>query len=920
MSVSRWPTSRLPGAWLGSVLRSVLRSIFLLSLLLGSWSSAAAVHEDGMDGTDGVDLARPGGQIQLVQQLSLLKDRSGQLDLAAALARTDWHAATLDTLNRGFTASTFWLQGTLYNSSDRPLMRWLSVGAVRLEDVRYFRFTPGEAAPRETLLGGTREPLDSRPVRAALSVFPVKLAAGERMHFALRIQSRSAVDMTVKVWRPSAFRSAEERALIIKMLLVGAMFTVALYTLMLGLIRHDRVFLLLTGAVVAVAIYDLAFQGYLYRYHLIGNGELALRMPVGAAAVAIPLFSAMMMMFVEIDRIAFWKWVYRTIICATPLIGLWTAFGDYRTSAVFMLGVILVCNIAWPVSMIDGWRRGFANARLLMLSFVIACPMLFVRLAMLQGVLAEKWVVSVDAAWGDFSMLVMMALIVIGRSRQLQKAQQQTQQDLLDAKAWEHERLERAVVERTQALQAALIAADEAKGAQTDFLARISHDLRTPLTSIIGFSDLVQAGGREDAERGRIIRRSANHMLAMVNDLIEYAGGADPDALRLEPVYIHALLDAIVQEGASLAGKRGNRFVSDICGELPAILELDGKRIRQVLGNLIDNATKFTRRGTVTLSVDCRAGAAPGMPVTLMFSVKDTGYGIAAEDQEHIFEPFLRLDAARRQPGVGLGLAIVRQWISLMGGTLVLQSALGAGTTVSISLRPRPLEEANVTQHYVSDAIGMLPSIDGSGLRIWIAEDTAEILQLLNDDLSSLGFIVETASDGTGMIQRIMQPDGPAPDLLLTDHMMPGADGMAVLAAARRYRPALPVVALSAMPQTVGGRGNNGSDRDSDAPGYDACLLKPVNLVDLHNTLARLLKLTRVPSADIALNRKSLIRPATHILAETQRLIELGAISDLIDWAENLAARDPQCGEFALKVRHFARLGDLVELQSLCRA
>jgi signal transduction histidine kinase/DNA-binding response OmpR family regulator len=907
MSVGPWPMRRLSGAWL----RSVLQSVFLLSLLLGSWPSvavAAAVPEDG------VDLAGSGEEIQLVRQLSLLEDRSGQLDAAAALARTDWHAATLGTLNRGFTPSTFWLQGTLYNSSDQTLKRWLSVGVVRLEDVRYFRFAPGETAPRETLLAGNREPLDSRPVKAARSVFPVTLAPGERIHFALRIQSRSAIKMAVDVWTPSAFRSAEERALIIKMLLVGAMFTVALYTLMLGLIRHDRVFLLLTGTVATAAIYDLAYQGYLYRYHVIDGGELALRVPVVAAAVAVALFSAMMVTFVEIGRIAFWKWVYRTIICAMPLIGLWTAFGEYRTSAEFMVGAVLMCNIAWLASMVDGWRRGFANARLLLLSFIVACPMLFVRLAMLHGELAEKWVTSIDGAWGDLSMLLMMALIVMGRSRQLQKAQQQTQQDLLDAKAWERERLERAVAERTHELQAALIAADEAKGAQTDFLARISHDLRTPLTSIIGFSDLVQAGGREDAERGRIIGRSANHMLAMVNDLIEYAGGADPDALRLEPVYTHALLDSIVQEGASLASKRGNRFVSNICGELPPILELDGKRIRQVLGNLIDNATKFTQRGTITLSVDCRTGAAPRMPLTLVFSVKDTGYGIAVEDQERIFDPFLRLDRARRQPGVGLGLAIVKQWISLMGGTLALKSALGMGTTVSVSLTPRALEEAEVARHYVSDPFGVLPLIDGSGLRIWIAEDTAEIRQFLNDELSSLGFIVETASDGGAMIDRIMQPDGPTPDLLLTDHMMPGADGMAVLAAARRYLPALPVVALSAMPQAVGARSDNGES------GYDACLLKPVNLVDLRNTLARLLKLTRTPSLDIALDNKSLIRPSPQILAETQPLIELGAISDLIDWAENLAAREPQCGEFALKVRHFARLGDLVELQLLCRA
>ncbi|CAN7471220.1 hybrid sensor histidine kinase/response regulator [Caballeronia sp. LjRoot34] len=882
-------------------------TIVLTGFLLGSVSAQASSQDDGLD------LATVSSHLRLTRQLSLLEDKTGQLEVTSALTGAGWHLASPRTLQRGFTASAFWLKGTLYNSSNQPVTRWLSVGVERLEDVRYFSFAPGDRLPREMLLSGNREPLGLRPIRAALPVFPVTLAPGERISFALRIQSRSTINMDVDVWNPRTFRQVEERDSMIEMLLAGSMLTVTLYTLILGAIRRDRVFLLLGCAVVAEVFYSLAFHGFLYRYVLTGGGEWVLRSPTLFSSVAAASFSAMAVAFMGLERVSYWRWIYRALIGALIAATLWTAVGDYRASANVAIDLVILCNVVWAASALDGWRRGFANARLFLLSFAPDCVTLFLRIAVILGAFPQRWVAGTEMAWDNLSVLLMMVLIIAGRTTQSHRAQRQAQQDLLDAREREQERLEQAVNERTHELQDARIAADEANGAKTDFLARVSHDLRTPLTSIIGFADLVQAAGREDAERGRIIRRSANHMLTMVNDLIDYAGGSNPDALRPEPVYLHGLLDSIAQEGASLADKRGNRFVLDIRGELPPILELDNKRILQVLGNLIDNATKFTQNGTITLSVDCQAGT-PNAPVTLLFVVADTGCGIAPEDKERIFEPFLRLDAARHVPGIGLGLAIVRQWILRMGGALEVDSVLGVGTTVRVSLTARPVDEAEITRHYVSDAIGVLPLIDGSGLRIWIAEDTAEIRQFLTDELSSLGFIVEALSDGRAIIERIIESDGPPPDLILTDHMMPGADGTAVLAATRRCLPTVPVVAVSATPQAVRAR------RDEGGLGYDACLLKPVNLAELRNTLARLLQLTRAPSVDDTLNDEPLIRPSTQTLAETKLLIELGAISDIIDWAEKLATDDPQCEVFALKVRHLARLGDLAELQSLCRA
>ncbi|MBU9197941.1 hybrid sensor histidine kinase/response regulator [Burkholderia gladioli] len=898
--------------WRPLALALPLCSLFpLLALVLLMTHPASIEAGESGPAVEVIDLARLAPQLPLTRQLALLEDPGGRLDAAAALASPNWQPATPAALTRGYSASAFWLTGTLENSGRQEVTRWLSVAVVRLEDVRYFRFAPGDDRPRETVLAGNREPLLGRPVKTALSVFPITLAPGERMRFALRIQSRSSISMAADLWTPGAFRDNEQQGAMGEMLLVGSLLTITVYALCLGFSRRDPVFLLLAGTVLSDIAYDLAFRGYLYRYVLVDGGEWVLRAPSIAGAITTALFSAMAMAYAELERIPYWKWIYRALIALQCLFGLWCAFGDYRVSANLALDSIVLCNLVWIVSMLDGWRRGHANARLFLLAFAIDCATLFLRLAFLYGILPERW--GAGIAWDNLSVLLMMILTVSGRAMHLERQQQRAQQALLDERAREQERLERAVGERTEALHTALIAAGEANRAKTDFLARVSHDLRTPLTSIIGFADLVQAGGREDAARGGIIRRSATHMLHMVNDLIDFAAGRDTDALHPAPVYTHALLDALSNEAQSLAGKAGLRFVLDLRNEVPPILELDDKRIRQIVGNLVDNAIKFTRAGTVTLSVDCRSEPPATAAVALMIAVSDTGCGIAAEAQSRIFEPFHRLDAARSLPGIGLGLAIVKHWVSRMNGMLTLDSTPGLGTTITLTIPSRIVPEADAARHHLSDTAGVLPSIAGNGLRIWVAEDAAEIRQFLDDELSNLGFEVETMPDGAALIQRVIGARGPRPDLVLTDHTMPRAGGAAVLAAVRQHFPTAPVVVLSALPQAVEETRGSG-----DAAGYDACLLKPVNLPELHNTLARLLGLARESTAGPPQGEEApLVRPSMHALAEARQLIGLGAITDLADWADGLAARDRRCATFALKVQQLARLGELGELRVL---
>ncbi|MEQ9331080.1 MHYT domain-containing protein [Thalassobaculum sp.] len=266
--------------------------------------------------------------------------------------------------------------------------------------------------------------------------------------------------------------------------------------------------------------------------------------------------------------------------------------------------------------------------------------------------------------------------------------------------ATEAERLRRHVVEleatkrdlqaTTEQLQAALQAAAAGSEAKTQFLATMSHELRTPLNAVIGFAEMMNReiygphGDPRYAEFARTIVSSGQHLLDLINDVLDVSG---LDAGRLElqetDIDVGELVDGALRMLEGQADQAGLRLEAEVPANLPA-LSADARRLRQVLLNLVSNALKFTPEGgrvTVSAAVDS-AG--------LTVSVADTGIGIAAEDVPRALEPFEQVDSrlSRRYQGSGLGLPLSRQLVELHGGTLSIESAVGTGTTVTVTLPP----------------------------------------------------------------------------------------------------------------------------------------------------------------------------------------------------------------------------------------
>lgn len=772
--------------------------------------------------------------------VAMLRVDHRDLALNEALARDDWRRVPPPELNVGFTSSTIWIRGVLCNPSQAPVTRWLAVGAARLESVRFFRLLPPGAGPAQSLLAGNTQPLAARPVPALLPIFPITLAPGERVQWLLKVHSASAVEIIPTLWEPAAYRQSEGLELVGAALLAAIAVLVVIFSLLQAWSWRDRSFLLLALWMALALLFAMASGGYLYRFVFAQGGPWALRAPATLGTLASVCYAAVTLAFTGLACVPLWKWSYRGFVGLLLASALWTAFGDYRSGAMFANRVILLFYLTWFVSLLDAWRRRLPNARIFLLAYAPVWVLLILGMLQLHAVLDWAPLRYLPTSWlPGLCVIGMVGALATRRSAQMYATHAAALRAFLDARTAEQTRLEHAVLERTTELRAALTSADQANRAKTDFLASISHDLRTPLTTIIGFAELLQSTGGKSAERARMIRSSARHMLTMVNNLIDYARGNARDPAP-EPgdnpaVYLYALLDTIAHAGAELARRHGNRFAFRLGAPLPPVVVLDADGLYRALINLLDNAGKYTREGEMTFSVTGHTELAPQPSVLLRFRVADTGPGIAPEDHHRALEPFRRLANAHGMPGIGMGLAITQQWVRLQGGTLTIESDLGAGTRVHLTVPARVATEAEVPQHHVAAFKTQARELDGDGRLIWVAEDTADIRHLLEDELCAMGFAVEAFADGRAAIERLSASPASLPDLLITDYLMPRADGMELLRAARAWRPEMPVVLLSALPCPFARGASRGG------PGFDAVLPKPIDFAELENTLEHLL-------------------------------------------------------------------------------
>lgn len=340
------------------------------------------------------------------------------------------------------------------------------------------------------------------------------------------------------------------------------------------------------------------------------------------------------------------------------------------------------------------------------------------------------------------------------------------------------------------------VLAEEANRMKSAFLANMSHDMRTPLTGILGMSEILADSRDAEAQirARRYLREAAEALLEMVTDLTDHAA-LDAGRLRLtpRPFALRAAVARCLDLFAPICASRGLSLKAEVAAETPEWLRGDEFRLRQALGNLIGNAVKFTEYGGVHVSVASENGTAPA--VALRCVVRDTGPGVSPDERETIFERFERGSAAREREGTGLGLGIAREIARRMGGDVVLEDTPGPGACFVLSARLEPCDPPQAAAPSAS------PGTDccGGNVRVLLAEDNSVNAYYFEQVLSGAGYEALVARDGRAAL-RLLQSR--AVDVMLLDLRMPGPDGLEVARLVREGRtkaPAdLPVVALTA--------------------------------------------------------------------------------------------------------------------------
>ncbi|HQV31512.1 MAG TPA: ATP-binding protein, partial [Calditrichia bacterium] len=328
-------------------------------------------------------------------------------------------------------------------------------------------------------------------------------------------------------------------------------------------------------------------------------------------------------------------------------------------------------------------------------------------------------------------------------------------------------------------LKRARDAAEVANRAKSAFVANISHELRTPMNSILGFSDLLKGQLHDAKQRDYLtaISSSGRNLLALINDLLDLSK-IESGMLDIRPsaISLHNFLRDLGRTYGLKAQEKRLEFRIEIPDNLPPAVLLDEVRLRQVLINLIGNAIKFTDKGFVSVQVACAADRANPQKIDLHIGIRDTGIGIPLEEQYRIFQAFVQQSRQdnRRYGGTGLGLAITERLVKMMGGTIKLDSQPGAGSLFLVKLPGVQTSAQAIPEQIEEDEAAYLKRFRFTDQKVLVVENNDLNRRLVRDYLVDHSLKLIEAANGE---EALEQARAEQPDLILMDMNMPVMDG-----------------------------------------------------------------------------------------------------------------------------------------------
>ena len=706
--------------------------------------------------------SHPAG-VRLVQLSTLKVERGHPATPQQMWARSDW-APLAASSPTGWTNKNLWARLELANTT--PVVRdiWLEVAPPRLAHVQLHQRTAQGTWRSDA--SGLAVPTTDRQINVPDVVFALQLQPHEKRVVLLHAENNTPpLNMAFALHDPVAYVGTAVQSGLTDLLLIGATMALGLICLFIGLVLRQPLQIVL-------GLRSLLLGSWL----LLQLGFLALILPSALAAAIAQQIAWMAWLILLLTTVFVWlflagvstlgvpKWAHRgfSILCGLcGLSAMLTLLGlQQATQLVLQIGLLGIVMTVFTL-LLSAWMvwRGQTSAVLIVLT---SCTALLINSRLHLSVLGVTQNDVLRHLTSPIPVLLTTAVFFVGITVQLLR-ERQTRQAL----RWQGYQqamalLEDKVVQRTEALQVARDEAQQANAAKSLFMAKISHELRTPMHAVLGYVGLVlrDKPPQAIARRLQVAQRAGQQLVGQIDDLLDYVRvGQDQLRVSTSAFDLSALQDSVVQRANLLATESGNQFHSTQGANLPAALLGDSLRIEQVLMVLLANAMRYTQHGSVTLHIaalDTGPSHSSSPPMRhLQFCVSDTGCGIAPEARAHIFELFERGGATDRD-GLGLGLPIAQHILGLMGSGLHVRSQPGQGSEFSFTLDLACADAPQPSQALDAPAGHGIVGYSGPTLRILLLEDDLASSQYLQELLTDLGFSV-SAFDSVSQAQEAVR-------------------------------------------------------------------------------------------------------------------------------------------------------------------
>lgn len=737
-------------------------------------------------------------------------------EVSSAALDASFRANGKPVLNAGYSRSVFWLRVDLLY---RPLgpgasPPWLLELAYPPLDHLDLYLPDGAGGYRLAQRTGDALPFASRQIKQNNFLFALDLPPNQMQRIYLRVQSQGSMQMPLGLWSGRAFIEEQPTRIYVLGIIYGVLLVMLVYNLFIFLSVRDTSYLYYILYIASFGLYQVSVNGAGVQYFWPDNpwwANAATPFLIGSAALFGCQFARSFLHTAEhslwIDR------ALRVLMAIGALVMVLALTVSYAISLRVATYLALLFTVVIFTAGIRAWWRGMRVARYFIFAWSAFLVGGVINTLMVLGYLPYSFLTMYASQFGSALEVGLLSLALADRIN----AMKEERTRILQQAGQELELLNRELADSNRL--------------KDEFLATVTHELRTPMNGVIGSLELMQTVKLdvELEQYQKTAASSARDMMRMVNDILALtelqAGKLYP---RREPFSLRGLFDGLRVQYFQHAADKGLGFELLLADDLPDTLEGDAAKLAQALGYLLDNAIKFTARGSVRLRVSAAGGLTGSLP--LRIEVIDSGIGFNAPADGSLYQQFKQLDGSmtRQYGGLGIGLAICRQLVELLGGNLQHHSVPGQGSTFTVDLHlnlPAQVRDAAPAVRRP----GGVPCRHPEQCTVLIVEDNAINQLVTRGMLLKLGYRVRTADNGAEALQRLHDE---SMDAVLLDCQMPVMDGFATCRALRQLPGCadLPVLAITA-------HSHSGDRERCLAAGMSDYMAKPVKFLELQTLL-----------------------------------------------------------------------------------